>query len=236
MQRETLDIIVPCYNPTANWEQHLAKYYHRLKEVLHAQSLHLILVNDGSTKNFGKAQVKYLQTEIPDIQILNSQPNQGKGAALRKGIASAKGRYQIYTDVDFPYTIDSIVKVFQTLEAGSNVALGYREPNYYERVPIFRKILSKLLRWTLKSILNLPITDTQCGLKGFDNKGKELFSKTSINRFLFDLEYVKLVSNEKSITATPVIVELREGVEFSKVNIKILLSEVVNFIILTFKK
>lgn len=236
MQRETLDIIVPCYNPSDNWTQHLTEYYIKLKDVLHAQSIHLILVNDGSTKNFSTAQINFLEAEIPDIQIINSYPNKGKGAALRKGIATAKGKYQIFTDVDFPYTIESIFKIFKAIQSGSNVALGYREPDYYQRVPIFRKVLSKMLRWTLKAIFKFPITDTQCGLKGFDNKGKELFSMTTIDRFLFDLEYVKLVSNDNSISVTPVTVVLRDGVEFSSVNIKVLLMELVNFIIIAFKR
>ncbi len=236
MKQETLDIIVPCYNPPDNWEIHLVEHYHKLKETLHAHRLNLILVNDGSTKNFDTAKVNSLQTAIPEIQIINMPSNKGKGAALRKGIGPAQGHYQIFTDVDFPYTIDSILKVFQALTSGSNVALGYREPSYYMKVPLFRKVLSKILRWTLKSIFKLPITDTQCGLKGFDKKGKELFSLTTIDRFLFDLEYVKLISNNKAIAVTPVIVELREGVQFSRVNIKVLLMEMANFIIIALKR
>ena len=54
--------------------------------------------------------------------------------------------------------------------------------------------------------------------------------------FLFDLEYVKLISDNKDIAVTPVIVELREGVQFSSVNIKVLLMEMANFILIAFKR
>ena len=86
----------------------------------------------------------------------------------------------------------------------------------------------------LLNLLRLQVTDSQCGLKGFDNAGKSIFLETKIERFLFDLEFLLLAKNR--VTVTPVPVVLREGVVFSKVGWKILATEGRNFIRLFLNK
>ena len=80
----------------------------------------------------------------------------------------------------------------------------------------------------LRNVLKQPIDDSQCGLKAFDNTGKALFLQTTIDRFLFDLEFLMMAGN--SITVSPVPVELRPGVVFSPVNWKVLATEGGNFL------
>jgi hypothetical protein len=94
-------------------------------------------------------------------------------------------------------------------------------------------LVGSSLRWMLRHVLRQPIDDSQCGLKGFDHSGKALFLETTIDRFLFDLEFLMLAKNR--VKVTPVQVELREGVVFSKVGWKVLAAEGKNFIRLLFK-
>ena len=103
-------------------------------------------------------------------------------------------------------------------------------------MPPFRKALSLFLRWVLRNVLRLPITDTQCGLKGFNRQGREVFLKTRINRFLFDLEFVQLVARNKALMAKPLEVTLRDDVTFSKVNLRVLATESLNFVVLLFRR
>lgn len=74
----------------------------------------------------------------------------------------------------------------------------------------------------------MKVTDTQCGLKAFNSKGREQFLKTKINRYLFDFEFIYRCGKNKSMRITPVPVELKPNVEFSKMKIKILLQETFN--------
>jgi hypothetical protein len=50
------------------------------------------------------------------------------------------------------------------------------------------------------------------------------------------LEFVMLSSKDTNISTRPVLVKLREGVVFSKLNLKVLLVEFVNLFALTFYK
>ena len=86
------------------------------------------------------------------------------------------------------------------------------------------------LSWVLENGLRLPTSDSQCGLKCFDKKGKEVFLSTQIDRFLFDLEFLVLASKKADLSISTVAVELREGVKFSRVGWQILLTEAINFL------
>lgn len=108
--------------------------------------------------------------------------------------------------------------------------LGVRNETYYNNAPLFRKALSKTFRWCMSVSLKLKSDDTQCGIKGFSKAGKELFLKTEINRFLFDLEFVLYASRKKQILLKKEPVTLKEGVVFSKMPLKVLAGEMLNFI------
>jgi len=236
VHQHSLNIIVPCFNPDPGWEHKFIQYYQDLSEKIGEGCTSLILVNDGSTTEVNDGQIDRIKAIIPEMKYLQYPNNKGKGHALRTGIQNSKSEFTIFTDVDFPYETDSVVEVYRQLCNGTDIVLGYREQDYYAKVPLFRKLLSKGLRWVLKSLLKLSITDTQCGLKGFNESGKKLFLATTIDRFLFDLEFVMLSSKDTTISTAPVLVKLREGVIFSKVNMKVLLVELANLFVLTFYK
>ena len=227
--QHSLDIIIPCYNPDPGWEDKLVHYFKEIVSEIGEAKPSLILVNDGSTCQVTNEQIDKIRAEVPGMNYLEYSKNKGKGYALRKGVQSSRSEFTIFTDDDFPYEIKSIIEVYRQLCDGTDTALGYREQDYYDTVPQFRKFLSKALRWVLKSILKLSINDTQCGLKGFNESGKRVFLATTINRFLFDLEFVMLLSKDSTISTKPVLVKLRDGVVFSKVNMKVFLVELFNF-------
>jgi hypothetical protein len=74
------------------------------------------------------------------------------------------------------------------------------------------------------------VTDTQCGLKGFDNLGKSIFLTTTIDRFLFDLEFLSLAGKNKLVYTYSVPVELNEGVVFSRMGWRVVASELQNLL------
>jgi glycosyltransferase involved in cell wall biosynthesis len=195
----------------------------------------LIVVNDGSTQRVTEASLDFLRTNILNINVIDYEVNRGKGYALRKGVAQAKNYLIIYTDIDFPYTEESFFKIYQGLMDGNDVVPGHRGAAYYVNTPRIRKFISKSLRWTLKTFLRLPTDDSQCGIKGFNQVGAKVFLDTQIDRFLFDLEFIKLASKRK-VKFQKAEVTLKPNVVFSKVNFKILARESLNFFKVLFRK
>ena len=231
-----LNVIVPCYNPPLDWESALAKRWVAFQETIDGVVEHvgLIVVNDGSQNNATALNFKALAEKIPGVTVVNYAENRGKGYALRQGVAKSEADFHLVTDTDFPYDMESMKRIVETLLEKGGIAAGNRDTGYYAHVPLFRRMISKVLRWILRNMLRQPISDSQCGLKGFDNAGKAIFLQTTIDRFLFDLEFLMLAKGR--VTITPVPVELREGVVFSKVGMKILATEGKNFLKLLLRK
>jgi len=171
-----------------------------------------------------------LKSEGIDVTYISYPENKGKGYALRQGVKASKNEYVIYTDIDFPFTNNSVMDVIdKILGGGSDVVAGNRDAMYYRnKMSFFRKLLSKSFRFILKHLLRMKVTDTQCGLKAFNAKGKEEFLKTRINRYLFDFEFIYRCGKNNSIRITPEAVELKPNVEFSKMKLKILVQETFN--------
>ncbi len=229
---KSINVVLPCYNPTEGWAANIVKSLKDIQVLLPSVVFHLILVNDSAAKGISDADIRYLEQQVPHFQYIQYTPNRGKGYALRQGISQAEQEICIYTDVDFPYEAESFAAIYELLESGqADIAVGIKGGNYYKNVPQMRVKISKLLRWFIRSFLKMSITDTQCGLKGFNQKGKAIFMKTTIDRYLFDLEFVYLSDRKKSgVKMLPVVAQLKEGVRFSSMNSRILMTEGVNFL------
>lgn len=225
-----LHIVVPCYNPFEDWEVQLCNHFYELQKYLPAYDIKAIVVNDASQKGVSQKEINYLNNNLPGSQFISYPVNHGKGYALRLGTKEIPTGLVVYTDIDFPYRYESMVKIVQALEAGNDIAIGTRDDVYYENTPTSRRLISKVLRFVFRVVFRLPITDTQCGLKGFNQKGREVFLKTTIDRFLFDMEFIAIASKTPGVKMIPVHVDLRSDVVFSKMNMKILMGEFRNFI------
>lgn len=234
MQLTTTALIIPVYNPLPGWEQLLYHRYSELKNTLQ-QTLQLCIVNDGSTNGQFHNAAQWLQQQDATIQIISVTANEGKGAALRTGVQTIDADYYAFTDVDFPYTTNSAAAVINCIQSSSvDLAIGNRDEQYYQQINQFRAVLSKLVRFFIRHLMRMPFDDTQCGLKAFNKKGKELFLATTIKTYLFDMEFVLLAVRAKAVVQT-VPVELRNDIHLSRMPVKILVQELKNFLKLLFR-
>ncbi len=231
----TTSLVLPCYNPAPNWERNVGESYASLCAKISEQA-ELIIVVDGDEGNVSKESLAYLNQKISALTIIRYVKNRGKGYALRQGIKIAKGDLIIYTDIDFPYTIESICNIHKGLTDDQyDVGIGVKNEVYYAKVPAIRKFISSFLRALIRIFLSMPITDTQCGLKGFKKEIAPIFLNTTIDRYLFDLEFVRMCFKAKTCRVKAIPVQLNENVTFRKMNYRILFPEMVNFIKLLFR-
>ena len=227
-------LILPCYNPQQGWEQNVCASYQAFCAGVN-DKVELIIVMDGKSETVTAAATSFLEANIQQLKIVQYEGNKGKGYALRNGVAAATGDIILYTDIDFPYTIDSMIAVYDGLNRNEyEVGIGVKNDAYYAHVPFLRKFISRFLRVLIKMFLSMPVTDTQCGLKGFRQKVAPLFLGTKIDRYLFDLEFVHKCFKSKKYIVKAIPVQLNENVRFRSMDYRILLPEMVNFIKLLF--
>ena len=193
--------------------------------------VHMYVVDDGSKHGVHSEDIDQLQQAIPHFTFIPLSQNLGKGGALRHAIRQSQGDLVIYTDADYPYKMENAWEMYQRLAVGNaDVVVGVRDEQYYDQLPFRRKIFSLSLK--LMNYLFFPglkVKDTQSGLKGFNAKGKALFLKTTISAFLFDMEFLVLVSKQKDIQMEWIYVQVREGIHFSTMKPRTILTELFNF-------
>jgi dolichyl-phosphate beta-glucosyltransferase len=232
-----LSIVLPCYNPKQDWYFQVTNQYQKIKASLPPGiEIEIIIVNDGSAIPISSAAKKFLRRYCPHVQLISYQDNMGKGYAVRKGVEAARSPYIIYTDIDFPYTIADICKVYDTLTNGAaELVMGTRQASYNTKLSFLRKAASKGCNYLNKKLLNLPYRDVQSGLKGINALGRELLLTTTINRFLFDTEFIWLACSYSNIRIKALPVTLREGISFTSMRSSVYVNEAGNFCRLFFK-
>ena len=226
----SLDIILPAYNPLPGWEDIVIGRFQSLVKALPDVKIRLFIVNDGSQRLDENYSVGLIQQVIPDLQWISYKENRGKGYALRQGVKKSTADFVVYTDIDWPYTEESMIGVIRTLTGTADAVIGKRDDNYYTHLPPARRRISRLLRSFNAKLLRLKVDDTQAGLKGFRKNVKDIFLSTTIDRYLFDLEFIYLISAKKEIKVIGYPISLRPGITFSKMNRKILFQEARNFL------
>lgn len=231
MTADLFDLILPCYNPLPGWAGNILVSVARLREALPDAEPHIVLVNDGSLRGIEAPDLDLLRASLPHFTYVSYNDNQGKGYALRQGTAHARHPLCLFTDIDFPYEEASMATLYRILSGPEvDIAAGVRDDGYYASVPPARVFISRSLRFLTRQLLRLPVSDTQCGLKGFNQRGKALFLRSQTKRYLFDLEFLYLAARQQGLRVRAVPVRLKPGVVFSRMSPQILLTEGRSFV------
>lgn len=206
-----LSVIIPSYRDSSVLERNLPVLRQYLESL--GKSSEVIVVDDGSNEIFKTKEV----AERYGCRFLKNPVNQGKGAAVRRGMLAATGSYRIFTDVDIPFeteTFDVFLKYLDQKEF--DVVVGDRtleDSDYFQKVPQLRRWGSDVFSFLAGRFLVGGHFDTQCGMKGFRGEVADyLFHVSRINGFAFDVEllYVALKRNF-DIKKVPVVLRCQDG-------------------------
>lgn len=187
-----MTIVIPAYNEAHRLPQ-------TLREVIafveaSAEALNVLVVNNNSRDQTG-AIAQAAAKEHACLRVID-QPIQGKGAAVRKGMFEADGRYVFVCDADLAMPIDSL-PLFYPEHRGQeyDIAIGSREAPGARRYnePVYRHLMGRVFNLMVRLLAVPGIQDTQCGFKAFKRDvGQRIFAIQRINGFAFDVEVLAI--------------------------------------------
>ena len=235
MSTKSFDVVIPCFNPRDGWAEYLSNSLLKLSEFLPNHRIDKVfVVNDGSENDI-KNDLSSLPKGSVDFQLVEHKSNRGKGAAIKTGLKHCESPLILFTDVDIPYQLQDMAMMLEVVESDEiDLALSIRGDTYHESLSDFRRLVSKGLISLNKKLFRLSIGDTQGGLKVMNRKGAEAFLETKIDRYLFDLEAMKIASG-KGLKIKGVEVRLRDRIELPSLGFKVLLQEFGNLLKLLFR-
>ena len=188
-----VSIVVPCFNEK---DTILALLDRVLAVPLDKE---ILVVDDGSTDGSREVLLDGAASR-PEVRVLLQEQNQGKGAALRRGFAEAKGDVVIVQDADLEYDPSQIPLVVQPIIDGhADVVYGSRFLGGPHRVLYFwHSVGNSLLTLLSNMVSDLNLTDMETCYKAFR---REVIQSLSLeeDRFGFEPEVTIKLARTKGI-------------------------------------
>lgn len=213
LKERCLSVVMPVYNEAATVEAIVGKV------IAQPQVAELIIVDDASTDGTGavlekiSAQHRFTASDpqasvAPEsakpantgsdpesdvsLRILRHSVNQGKGAALRTGIAEATAPLVIIQDADFEYNPEEYpIMLMPILDGRADVVFGSRfiGSEAHRVLYFWHAVGNRFLTLLSNMFTNLNLTDMETCYKAFR---REIIQAVDIkeNRFGFEPEIV----------------------------------------------
>lgn len=193
MKNYKLSLIIPAYNEEKKIEKDIRKAFDYFKQ--NKIKGEVIVSTDGVTDNTNII-VSNLKNEFPNLILLTRNKRIGKGAAIKRGVTKAVGKYIMFADAGLCVPYEFISVGIKKIEGGYDLAFGNRADELTiikNAQPFYRVLGSRIFSLLVKYVLGIPpyIKDTQCGFKIYKhNIAKRLFNELKTTGMMFDIEHI----------------------------------------------
>ncbi len=206
-----LSIIMPAYRLGSAIADNIARVHDLFSGEI---PFEIIPVDDGSNDNTGD-EIKRIAKELQNIHPVILDDNIGKGAAMRAGFQACSGSHILLLDGDLDLPPAQVANFFEIMaEKEVDTVIGSkRHPESKLNYPWHRKLMSDTYYLIVKSLIGLPVKDTQTGIKLFKRPVLEyVFPRMLVKRFAFDLEMLAIANQHGfKVAEAPITMDFSGG-------------------------
>ncbi len=174
-----LSVIVPVFNERTT----VTEIVRRMRQVALPVDLEIILVDDCSSDGTDKI---LSALEDSTVRVLRHDVNQGKGAAIRTGMAVARGDLVLIQDADLEYDPDDWPRLLNPILKGkARVVYGSRFTGERKNMLFWHWVGNRMLSLVTNVLYNTTISDMETCYKLFD---RTVLDAVTIRAERFDFE------------------------------------------------
>ena len=215
----SLSIILTCYNEIPI----IFESFEVLSAMMERTGIEteFIIVDDGSQPQVRKNLAAFFEGRN-HVRLILSEHNEGRGAAVSKGIRAAGHPYVCFIDTDLEIPAHSIIALyFEALASGPDMVIAERiyrwQPGLRDSI---RNISSRLYRRFSSAVLSLNNLDTETGCKLFRRDSiLKILDGVVDKRWFWDTEVVaEALKDGQKIAEIPLVV-IRRSDKTSSVHV-----------------
>jgi dolichyl-phosphate beta-glucosyltransferase len=188
-----LSVVIPVYNEEKRIRQTLLEVDEYLAP-RHPEGFEILCSDDGSTDRSAEI-IAELADRLP-VRLLRSPRNEGKGAAVVRGMLEARGDPVFFFDADLSTPLFEIARFLSLLDDGADVVIGTRKhpEALIERPQPWHRVHLGLAYTRIVHLLTgTRLSDYTCGFKAFRHRAcREVFERSRIRGWSFDAEIMFL--------------------------------------------
>ncbi len=153
--------MIPVYNEAAN----LPLLWQRLNTVLDqlARPWEVVFVDDGSADQ-SLALLQELAAADKRVRVVELARNFGQHSAILAGFRESRGEIIVTLDADLQNPPEEIPRLLEAIDAGNDVAGGWREERQDQA---FRRYASRLHNRLTSLMVGVPMHDYGCMLRAY---------------------------------------------------------------------
>ena len=220
-----VSIIMPAYNEEACIFENIRTTRDVMRDA--GIDAEIVAVDDGSPDST-LAEIRRAGETFDNVLAVRNPYNMGKGMALRTGFEHSTGDIVVFLDADLdlhPSQICDLIGVLGKTPCDV-VVTSKHHPDSQITYPFSRTIASWIYYLLIKTLFNLPVRDTQTGLKVFRRKVlDDVLHRLLVKKFAYDVELLAAaIRFGYTVREVPVVLDFKRSLKWGRIRFEDVLS------------